>query len=155
VAELPSLRPSHECIAITYFHKNKPNSLHMSQPSQFTGNAWNEGGDDFYHLKTKGGVYEQRSTIMVQIMWGSMAQAIGCHYHLSILDEKGYPTRKFRLVIQEQMWTRLHQSNKEQKQEDNRAAHFGINEATQTKEGIIGGNPSNLPSAMGWSIFYH
>jgi hypothetical protein len=71
------------------------------------------------------------------------------------MDEKGYPTRKFRLVIQEQMWTWLHQSNKEQRQEDNRAAHFGINEATETKEGIVGGKLSNLPSAMGQFIFYH
>jgi hypothetical protein len=37
VAELPSLGLSNEGITITYPHKNKSNSLHMSQPSQFVG----------------------------------------------------------------------------------------------------------------------
>ncbi len=53
MAKLPPLGPLGEGITITYFHKNKPDSLHMSQPSQFAGNVWNEGGDGYYHPKAE------------------------------------------------------------------------------------------------------
>ncbi len=44
VAKLAPLGSLDEGITIAYFHRNKHSSLHMSQPSQFVGNAWNEGG---------------------------------------------------------------------------------------------------------------
>jgi hypothetical protein len=59
VAKLPPLGPSDESIAITYLHRNKPNSLHMFQPFQFVGNAWNEGGW-LLPPKSRRGVYGQR-----------------------------------------------------------------------------------------------
>jgi len=53
VAKLLPLGSSNEGVATVYFHKNRSNNLHMSQPSQFTGNAWNKGGDDYYYQNVK------------------------------------------------------------------------------------------------------
>ncbi len=60
MAKLPPLGGlSDEGISITYLHKNKPNSLHMSQLSQFVSNAWNEGGMAITTQKQKRNIWTE------------------------------------------------------------------------------------------------
>jgi hypothetical protein len=73
IVELPSLGSLDERITTAYLCKNRSNNLHMSQPSQFTNNAWNEKGGQIPTPKNKGGVYRQKPTIMMQVVWGSRA----------------------------------------------------------------------------------
>jgi hypothetical protein len=44
MVDLPSLRPLDESIVVAYPCEKRPNNSHMSQPSQFMGNAYNEKG---------------------------------------------------------------------------------------------------------------
>jgi hypothetical protein len=58
-------------------------------------------GDGYYHPKA-----EEEYTDKGRLSWCKLCgevrhQAIECHYHLSIMDDKGYSIRKIKLLIQE------------------------------------------------------
>jgi hypothetical protein len=38
----------------------------------------------------KGAIFEHRPTIIVQVVWGG----VGCHFHPSIMNDKGVPNPK-------------------------------------------------------------
>jgi hypothetical protein len=80
VVELPSLTPSNKGIATTYPHKIKPNNLHMSQPSWFIGDAWNERGHSYYHPKVKGEYMDRGPQSRCKLCGEVGHQTILCHY---------------------------------------------------------------------------
>jgi hypothetical protein len=51
-------------------------------------------GDSYYYQKTKEEYLNKRQPSWCKIYGETRHQAIGCHYHPSILDDKGVPNLK-------------------------------------------------------------
>jgi len=68
------------------------------------GGGGGGGGDDYYHPKAKGEYMDRGPPSWCKLCGGGRAPNITCHYHPSILDNRGVPNPKTKPMILKKTW---------------------------------------------------